>query len=476
MLSTLVAPKKAGLAITFLALSVYALVALIQPVSVSALTLSEEQKIGHKILEEVRKRFPLVEDGEILTYIRGVANRVAKQTGITPYQYQFFVIDQPVPNAFAVPGGYVFMFRGLIEMMDTEGELAAIFAHELSHVHARHIHRQLENSKIINIASLAGMIGGIFLGGSGLGPSIAAGSMAAGASLSLQYSRDHEMEADQLGFRFLVAAGYDPADMVSIMHKMDQMKWTGSSRIPSYLSTHPAMGERVLYLDEMAKKHKSTSPKPKKTSTSDFQLLQAALIADYSDQNKALDRFNLGIKSGNKAAIFGLGRLYLRQDKCADAAAQLQEAARQIQSPFVLSSLGATYHRLGKLKDAQKALQSALFLDPSASIVHYRLALVYQDMGQKNEALDHLMKIADLAPMFPEVDYQLGIILGQVNRLALAHYHLGRYYMYKQNPQLAVMHFKKAKALSLDSPAKIDEVTEALKALEKEKPSGFKMK
>jgi len=456
-------------ATTFLALFFYALGTLIQPIPASALTLSEEQQIGQKVLEQVRRQVPLVEDGEILTYIRGVANRVAKETGITPYQYQFFVIDQPVPNAFAVPGGYIFIFRGLVEMMESEGELAAIFAHELSHIHARHIHRQIDDSKVLSVASLAGMIGGILLGGSGLGPALATGSMAAGTTMLLKYSREHEMEADQLGFKFLCAAGYDPADMVSIMHKMDQMKWTGSSKIPSYLSTHPAMGERVLYLDEMARKYKATaSPKPKKASVGDFQLLQAALIADYSDRGKALDRFTVGIKEGNKAAAFGLGRLYLRQDKWAEAATQLQEAARQVQSSFVLSSLGMAYHRLGKLREAQKTLESALLLDPSASIVHYRLALVLQDLGQRDQALDHLMQIADLAPMFPEVDYQLGIILGQTNRLALAHYHLGRYYLYKQNAKLAIMHFKKAKALTLDSAAKIEEVSEALKTLEKD--------
>ncbi|MEN6441287.1 MAG: M48 family metalloprotease [Syntrophobacter sp.] len=466
------------MAITFLAVFFCVLTALIRPIPASALTLSEEQKIGQKILEQVRKQLPLVEDGEILTYIRGVANRVAKETGVTPYQYQFFVIDQSIPNAFAVPGGYIFMFRGLIEMMETEGELAAIFAHELSHIHARHIHRQIDDSKVLSVASLAGMIGGILLGGGAMGPALATGSMAAGATMALRYSREHEMEADQLGFRFLCSAGYDPDDMVSIMHKMDQMKWTGSSGIPNYLSTHPAMGERVLYLDEMAKKYKATSPKPKKASASpgDFQLLQAALVADYADRGKALDRFNAGITQGNKAAVFGLGRLYLRQDRCVEAAAQLQEAARQIQSPFVLSSLGAAYHRLGRLKEAQKTLQSALVLDPSASIVHYRLALVLQDMGQRDEALDHLMKIVDLAPMFPEVDYQLGIILGQANRLGLAHYHLGRYYLYKQNPQLAIMHLKKAKALTLDSPAKIEEISESLKNLEKDKKNwGLKL-
>jgi len=474
MFSALFSGRKIRVATAVLTVLVFSVVVLFPAGTDAGLTLSEENKIGRQVLEQVRKRMPLIEDGEVLTYIRSVANRITKQIGTTPYQFQFFVIDQPVPNAFAVPGGYIFMFRGLIEMMATEGELASIFAHELSHIQARHIHRRIDDSKVLNVAALAGMVAGIFLGGAGgggssAGQALAAGSMAASASAALHYSRAHEMEADQLGFRYLCAAGYDPADMVSIMHKMDQMKWTGASRIPSYLSTHPAMGERVLYLKEMAKKRKALSLKPLKQPVGDFQLMKAVLIADYADQEKALDCFQAGIKEGDKAAIFGLGRFYLRQGKCEDAVAQFQEAARYLQSPFILSALGAAYHRLGKLEEARKIYQSALFLDPSASIVHYRLALVLQELGQKSDAIEHLMRIEELAPMFPEVDYQLGILFGQVNKLGLAHYHLGRYYESKQNIKLAIMHFKKAKGLIRESPSKIEEITETLKTLEKYK-------
>jgi len=454
---------------------------LLCPSGLNAITLSEEKEMSRKTLEAVRKHMSLVEDGEVLTYVRNVGNRVAKQIGTTPYEFQFFVIDSPVVNAFAVPGGYVFIYRGLIEMMSSEGELASILGHELAHIQARHIQRQIDEAKVLSVASIAGMLAGILLGvgggsGGGAGPALMAGSAAAGQSAALKYSREHEMEADQLGFRFMSDAGYDPAEMPSIMHKMDQQKWTGSSSVPSYLATHPALGERVLYLDDMAKKKKLSSPKPVQAASGDFQVMQAALIADYTDPAKALERFQAGVKNGDKVAVFGLGRFYLREDRSAEAAVQLQEAARLMPaSPYVLSTLGTAYHRSGKLQEAQRAFQSALVLDSSASIVHYRLALVLNELGQKKEAVDHLMQIEELAPMFPEVDYQLGVILGQLNNLGLAHYHLGRYYLHKQNFELALMHYQKAKAYILDSPNKIEEINLILKELEKrKKSSGFR--
>ena len=313
---------------------------------------------------------------------------------------------------------------------------------------------------------IAALVVGILAGA----PGLAAGGMAATESAALHYSRAHEMEADQFGFRFLCAAGYDPSDMPAIMQKIQQCTWLANSRAPSYLSTHPALGERVQYLTEMAKKQKSTSKKAVAPPTGDFQIIQAILIAGYSDEAKAFDHFQAGIKKGDKASVFGLGRLYLRQNKWSEAVEQLRQAARLMpSSPFVLSTLGDAYYRAGKIQEAQSTLESALIVDPSAAIVHYKLALVLIDMGEKDEALQHLMQIEELAPMFPDVDYQLGVVLGQDNKLGLAHYHLARYYLYKQNKELAIMHFKKAKSLIMDSPSKLEDINEALNELEGKK-------
>ncbi len=476
MFSLLLSGKRMKKALAAITVVIFTMVVLCPPDRALALSLSEEKELGRQILETITKVMPLIDDGEVLTYVRSVGNRVAKEVGLTSYQFKFFIIDHTVPNAFAIPGGYIFMFRGMIEMMASEGELASILAHEMAHIQARHIHRRIEDAKVLSVASIAGLLAGIFMGGGNLGPAIASGTMAASQTAALQYSRGHEMEADQLGFRFHCAAGYDPADMASIMRKMDQCKWMGNSRIPGYLSTHPALGERVQYLSEMAKKAKNSSVKLKRPPIGEFQLMQAALIADRTDQARAQERFQAGIKKGDKAAIFGLGRLYLRQSMWTDAVSQLQEAARAMpSSPFVLSTLGSAYHKNGKLQEAKSTLESALVLDPSSSIAHYRLALVLQELGKRDEALEHLMQIEELAPMFPDVDYQLGIILGQVNKLGRAHYHLGRFYLIKQNRELATMHFKKAKAYLTDSPSKIEEISVVLKELEKKKKGGFSL-
>ena len=222
------------------------------PVNTAAISLSDEQTIGRETLEKIRAIMPLVEDGEVQTYVQAVGNRITKQLGSTTYRYRFFVINQSVPNAFAIPGGYIFIYRGLIEMMASEGELAGIISHEMGHIQAHHFQRQMEQASSLNLAALAGVLAAVLLGASGGGAASQAvmmGTVAGAQTAQLKYSREHEEEADQLGMRYLCAAGYPAKDMVSVMQRMNQAQWMVNSNIPSYLLTHPeqacGMGQRA---------------------------------------------------------------------------------------------------------------------------------------------------------------------------------------------------------------------------------------
>ena len=434
-----------------------------------AFNLSDEKKLGAEILEQIRRVMPLIEDGEALTYVQSVGNRIAKQLGTTPYQFQFFIVDAPVPNAFAIPGGYIFIYRGLIEMMDTEGELAGILSHELAHIQARHIYRQIDNSRILTVASLAGMLAGVLLGGAAAG-AVAMGSAAGAQTAALKYSRDNEAEADQMGFRFLCESGYPPEDMMNVMIKMNQKKFITDSKFPSYLMTHPGLGERIQYLQQLVRKQQRTGKKQSGEILGDFPIMQASLIAQYADPKAVAERFEAAAKKGDAIACYGMGRLALRQGRFDEAVTYLLEAARKkSSSPFVLSTLGAAYLQLGKFEDAKRVLRSAIALDPEGAIPHFRLALVLQEQGQREEALDQLERIELMTPTFPEIDYQLGVVLGQVNRIGEAHLHLGRYYLHKYDWKAAMFHFTKARALLKSSPQQIEELDQILKDLEKKR-------
>ncbi len=188
---------------------------------------------------------PLVEDGEVLTYVRNVGNRVAKEVGITTYQFQFFVVDQSIPNAFAVPGGNIFIYRGLIEMMSSEGELASILSHELAHIQARHLQRSIDEAKITERWNDSRPDCGDSSGGSRAG-SRRHGCFPDRWPCSTAAPMKWKPISSGSGF-FARQATILPPCPLSCRSCCSARGWP-NSRVPSYLSTHPALGERVQYL------------------------------------------------------------------------------------------------------------------------------------------------------------------------------------------------------------------------------------
>jgi predicted Zn-dependent protease len=436
-------------------------------------SLSDEKALGRTVLQKIREQFQLIEDGETAAYVQSVGDRVVDQLEGTPYRYQFFVIDEATPNAFAIPGGYVFLYRGLIGMMSSEGELASIISHEIAHVQAQHIRQRIEQSRILSVASLVGMLAGAFLGlGDDASRALATGAMAGARTLELQYSRENEEEADRLGFQYLCAAGYDPEAMVSIMRKISRLRWRSDSRVPSYLMSHPAVSERVNYLESLAAKERPSAAARARKDKGEFILMQAALVSDHETPRIALDHFRAQErqKEDPGAVAYGLGRLALRQGKLEEATERLREAASlRPSSPMVLSTMGAVYFQQGRLAEAKRVLTTALTLEPHLPIIHYRLASVLRESGQPEEALQHLRQAEQLAPLLPEVHEQLGILLGQSHDYGAAHYHLGRYHALEKDRRLALFHFEKALPFFPESSPRRLEIEDEIRELRRDK-------
>jgi predicted Zn-dependent protease len=191
-----------------------------------------------------------VQEKRIQTYITDLGNSVLSHSSKAPFDFHFSVYKDSAINAFATPGGYVYVSRGLIALSESEAQLASVMAHEVAHVNARHIARIIEKSTKVNVAALAAILAGAFMGGSS---DLAAGhglSLAAATTLNLQYSREHEEEADRLGLSYLIATGYDGRDMVEMMRLMRRYEYYSSS-VPSYFKTHPGTDDRIRYLDGM---------------------------------------------------------------------------------------------------------------------------------------------------------------------------------------------------------------------------------
>ncbi|HQM43748.1 MAG TPA: M48 family metallopeptidase, partial [Smithellaceae bacterium] len=184
----------------------------------AAFTIDDERKLGKEFFDKLNQNNFLLKDRQLNEYITQVGSLVLAQSKKAPFDYTFSVVDSSAINAFATPGGYIYLHKGLISAVDNEAELAGVIAHELAHANARHIARIIEKSTKLNMAALAAMIAGAFLGGGGeASAAIAAFSLAGAGALTLKYQREHEEEADRLGITYLFNAGYDPSAMVSFL-------------------------------------------------------------------------------------------------------------------------------------------------------------------------------------------------------------------------------------------------------------------
>jgi beta-barrel assembly-enhancing protease len=200
----------------------------------------KEMALGKELAEEVARQAKIVDDPLISEYInRTGQNLVRNSDAKVPFSFQ--VIDSDVPNAFALPGGYVFVNTALIELAEEEDELAGAVAHEIAHVAARHMTRQATRSQIANIAMiplsvlLGGWTGYAVLQGAGLGVPMT----------FLTLSRKDEAEADYLGVQYLYAAGYDPTGMISILEKLDAVGRRKPGAVSRLLASHPMDSDRI---------------------------------------------------------------------------------------------------------------------------------------------------------------------------------------------------------------------------------------
>jgi beta-barrel assembly-enhancing protease len=203
-------------------------------------SLEKEMALGKQLAQEVQRQAKIVDDPLIYEYVNRLGqNLVRNSDAKVPFTFQ--VIDNEVPNAFALPGGYVFVNTGLIELAEEEDELAGAMAHEIAHVAARHMTRRATKTEIASFASLPLSL---LLGGwAGI---IAGPAAGVGVPMTfLSFSRADESEADYLGVQYMYAAGYDPTGVINILEKLGALNHRKAGAVSRLLSTHPMDSARI---------------------------------------------------------------------------------------------------------------------------------------------------------------------------------------------------------------------------------------
>lgn len=215
--------------------------------------IEKDVKLGHEVSERIQTEIGLYESPELRSYITRVGQRVAAQIKNQRFDYQFDIIDQTVPNAFAAPGGFVYVSRGLLLLTQSEDELANVLAHEIVHVARRHTAKQRASNTVPSILALPGHLLGAVVGDD-VGQIINIPVNTVGAVFMTAYSRQDELEADELGQQLSAAAGYNPRSLGRILERMEQLEEyeTQEQRQASFFDTHPTTPQRTRRIAQHA--------------------------------------------------------------------------------------------------------------------------------------------------------------------------------------------------------------------------------
>ncbi len=433
------------------------------------LTAEKEKQIGEEFLLEIQQQVPLIEDPFLTSYLNRLGQKLSAGMGPQPFQYKFFIVDDPTMNAFAVPGGYIFLHTGMIRMAEREGEVAGVIAHEISHVYCRHMAKMMEKSRVVSVASLIGALASVFLGGA-LAQPLIMGAMGAGESAMLKYSRDNEAEADAMGFKWMIKAGYNPRDMVSMFQKMNKQRWFEGGKVPIYLRTHPYTDDRIVELSHQLTIHQNELP-PEKDNP-EFQYFTIKLDSICGNPNQLLRRMTQEAIRDPKNAVFPYGKALAlaKLEKHDEALAAFKQAAQIApDNPLISRDLAIFYFHLNRYADSQEILQRLSARYPQDDVVLYYLGRVYQEKKQSDQALPLFEKVHKLNPTYSEVYYNLGLLYGEKGQLGLAHYYLGYHSLRTKALTTALFHFRKALANLSPADSRYAEVRMHVTRLEKMK-------
>ena len=224
--------------------------------------ISEEQEIamGREYDPQIAAMYGVYDDPKLLKYVNDLGQKMAKISHRPNLKYEIKIMDSPVINAFAVPGGYVYITRGILAYLNSEAELAGVMGHEIGHITAKHSVSQMSKAQL---AQLGMGLGSVFIEGFDQYAGLAGQAV---GLLFLKYGRDDERQSDKLGVEYSTEVGYDAREMANFFKVLDNMNKSSGSSLPDFLSTHPNPADRFSDVKKRAEREQKKYSGKKKVS------------------------------------------------------------------------------------------------------------------------------------------------------------------------------------------------------------------
>jgi predicted Zn-dependent protease len=411
----------------------------------------EETRISREFRREAKKHLKFVTDPEVERYLARVGQRILAAMGPQPFDYRFFVVEDGQLNAFAVPGGSIYFYTGLIEKAKSSAEIAGVLGHEIVHIKGHHMARS-SGPDAISLLSLASLL---LLTRSSAGAQAASTvGQAVAATRQIAYSRQLEMEADTLGVRYMTAAGYDPKGSLGFLKILDQERALNPVDIPAYMLTHPVSQERVANVELVIRSLGKTVP-----TTDEFDPLkkiQLIIRAERRERDAVLAEYQNSARQNpqNGEALHLLGFAQFLSGDLTQARQNYERALPlKPHDPMLHRDMGRLFTQTGDYAAAQSSYERAIALEPKEALNYLYLGELYEKRGDLRSAAGAYLNAGTLSPLWDKPAYKLGQVYSKLDRLGDAYYYLGRSFLLQDEDEKAIANYDKAiRILGANSP------------------------
>jgi len=393
-------------------------------VSATVLSPLQEQAIAEQILRQVAVSDEVLQDVEVTDYLQSLGARLVTNGPDKRQKFNFFVVQDNSINAFAMPGGVIGVHTGLILGANSESELASVLGHEIGHVTQRHLARMLAAQKYDMFKNIAGIALALLVARSN--PQLATGALttasAVGVQNQLDYTREHEREADRIGLQILDSGGFDVRAMPEFFTTLQRGSRFAEGGAPSFLRTHPLTSERIADVTNRVEQ----MPYKQVADSVEFQYVRAKLRATQGNVQNAIDVFEQNIREHRftfeAAEHYGLAMAYVLKRAFVQAEKELAWLKKNAPSHAMIENLSARLE-VAKNNPAQAAKEYALALKryPDNRALIYGYAEHFLAVRQAEKAVQ---LVKDKQSLYPDDAYLYDVLAKSYtmqNKVLLSH-------------------------------------------------------
>lgn len=402
----------------------------------SLISPQQEYRIGQAFFWRLQQSVELVEDPEVVSYLSELGNRLVANSDAPQLSFNFFMVPDDTVNAFAAPGGFIGVNSGLLLTSEQEDELASVLAHEIAHITQRHLLRSFEKQKQMSIPSMVGMIAGALVGIADpkLGAAAITAIQAGGVQARINFTRNHEKEADNLGMQTLISSGFDPLAMPSFFERLQRASrfYTGNA-VPEFLRTHPVTTSRIASSRSRAVQY-TNQFQPQMNEQLQFLLIREKLrILTSRDYSQLSQRYEAALETGSRdskiASRYGYSLALSAMGQYSKAKSQLMQLIKQDAERLTYQLALADIEMAdGNVATALEIYRAAQRLFPDDYALSMNQAVSLLQVEQAAEAKKILMKQFYMGHKTQQLHKLLARAHGDMGQNSEGHQWLAEYY------------------------------------------------